>query len=367
MTSTIPVSGPHTHTINNVTSVMLKVMLALLPATVFGIYLFGWPALNIFFITIAAAVISEIFCLYLAGKPIRFFIFDGSAVLTGWLLAMTLPPWSPWWVGVVGSFFAIVIGKHVFGGIGQNIFNPAMLARVVLLISFPLELTTWTNPYPLSSATPGFLESLQITFMSHTPADFVSGASILGDIRTEVGLGHKLTEILSNNPEYTNILSGFMRGSMGETSAWLILLGGLWLMSQRLISWHIPLAMLGTVAIISSIFNLVNPEQYAGPVIHLLSGGVMLGAFFIATDYVTSPNSNMGKLIFGASCGALVYIIRTWGGYPEGVAFAVVIMNALTPLIDYYVRPRIYGYKRKGVPVKYSEKKISSLSKSDGI
>lgn len=365
MSSVTPISGPHTHTTNSVSMIMLKVMLALLPATVFGIYLFGWPALNLFVVTIAAALISEIVCLYIAGKQVKFFILDGSAILTGWLLAMTLPPWSPWWIGVVGSVFAIVVGKHVFGGIGHNIFNPAMLARVVLLISFPLEMTTWINPYPLySSISPDFFESLKITFISVAPVDSISGATVLGNIRTELGLGHSLDTIIVNNPEHNNLLTGFIKGSMGETSAYLILAGGVLLMTQRIISWHIPVAMLVSVALLSTIFNLINPQQYANALIHVFSGGVILGAFFIATDIVTSPNSNLGKIIFGAGCGILVYIIRTWGGYPEGVGFAVILMNALTPLIDYYVRPSIYGYKSKGVPAHYNEKKISSITKS---
>jgi len=365
MTNATPVSGPHTHTSNSVSKVMLKVMLALLPATAFGVYLFGWPALNLFIVTVAAALLSEIFCLYIAGKQIKIFVFDGSAILTGWLLAITLPPWSPWWIGVIGSIFAIVVGKHVFGGIGQNIFNPAMLARVVLLVSFPLEMTTWTNPYPLySTISPDFIASLKITFLSHTPIDAISGATILGDIRTELGLGHTLSEVLVKNTDHNNLLMGFTKGSMGETSAILILSGGLLLLAQRIISWHIPIAMLASIALLSTIFNFINPHVYANAWVHVFSGGAILGAFFIATDIVTSPNSNLGKVIFGAGCGVLVYIIRTWGGYPEGVAFAVILMNALTPLIDYYVRPNIYGYKSKGVPAEYTEKKISSVTKS---
>jgi electron transport complex protein RnfD len=366
MINVTPISGPHTHAVNSVSMVMLKVMIALLPATVFGIYLFGWPALNLFVVTVLAALISEIFCLYIAGKQIKIFILDGSAILTGWLLAMTLPPWSPWWIGVVGSVFAIVVGKHVFGGIGQNIFNPAMLARVVLLISFPLEMTTWINPYPLySSISPDFFESLKVTFFSLTPLDAISGATVLGDIRTELGLGHTLSEVLFKNTDHNSLVTGFIKGSMGETSALLILAGGLLLFTQRIISWHIPVAMLTTIALLATVFHIVNPEKYAGAWIHIFSGGAILGAFFIATDLVTSPNSSLGKIIFAMGCGALVYIIRTWGGYPEGVAFSVIIMNALTPLIDYYVRPQIYGYKRKGVPIEYNAKKLSSIRKSD--
>ncbi|MEJ2140804.1 MAG: RnfABCDGE type electron transport complex subunit D [Gammaproteobacteria bacterium] len=361
-----PISGPHTHAANDVQIVMLKVMFTLLPATLYGIYIFGWPALNIFAVSIIAALVSEAFCLHLLGKPIKFFLFDGSAILTGWLLAMTLPPWTPWWIAVIGSVFAIVVGKQVFGGIGQNIFNPAMLARVVLLISFPLEMTTWTSPYPLfSTSGPDFLEGLEITFLSQVPVDAVSGASILGDISTNLGMGHSLSEILVRNADSENLVNGFIKGSMGETSAILLLAGGLLLIAMRIISWHIPLAMMGSIALLAGFFHLVNPEQYASPWLHVFSGGAILGAFFIATDLVTSPNSKLGKIIFGAGCGSLVYIIRTWGGYPEGVAFAIVLMNAVTPLIDYYVRPRIYGYQRKGVAMEYDEKRIASLANTE--
>jgi electron transport complex protein RnfD len=366
MNNPSPISGPHTHAANDVQMVMLKVMFTLLPATLYGIYIFGWPALNIFVISILAALISEAFCLKLLGKPIKIFLFDGSAVLTAWLLAMSLPPWTPWWIAVIGSVFAIVIGKQIFGGIGQNIFNPAMLARVVLLISFPLEMTTWTSPYPLfSTSAPNFFEGLEVTFLSRMPVDAVSSATILGDISTRLGMGHNLNEILLHNADSGNLFSGFMKGSLGETSSVLLLIGGLLLIAMRIISWHIPAAMLGSIALLAGFFHLVNPEQYASPWLHVFSGGAILGAFFIATDLVTSPTSNLGKIIFGAGCGALVYIIRTWGGYPEGVAFAVVLMNAVTPLIDYYIRPRIYGYRKKGVAIEYSEKRISTLAKTD--
>lgn len=353
MSSSTPFSGPHTHTQQSVPKVMLSVLVALFPATVFGIYLFGWSALFLFLVTVFSALASEAICLWFANKPIKLFMMDGSALLTAWLLAMTLPPLAPWWIGVIGGSFAIMFGKHVFGGIGQNIFNPAMLARVVLLISFPLEMTTWSNPLPIGSPKAfSFFESLSITFGSNS-IDLISSASVLGHVKTELSQGHLLSDILQQGYDTSAMAIGFSNGSMGETSALLILFGAVLLLSLRIINWHIPVAMIASTAILATLFNSIDPGLYPDASFHVLSGGLMLGAFFIATDPVTSPNSNKGRLIFGASCGTLIFIIRTWGGYPEGIAFAVILMNAVTPVIDHYIRPRIYGYKSKNIPLQY--------------
>lgn len=349
----VPHSAPHTHSGNAVANVMFHVIIALLPATIFGVYIFGLPALNLLIITILSSLIAEALSLYIAGKPINFHLLDGSALLTGLLLAMSLPPWAPWWIGVFGGFFAIVLGKHVFGGLGQNVFNPAMLARVALLISFPLEMTTWVEPHPLfSSDTPAFLESLKITFFGIPNFDSVSAASVMGHVKTELTLNHGISESLATTHySIANNGIGTMAGSLGETSSLLILLGGLYILFKRIISWHIPLTMLLTIFVLSGIFNLIDSERYASPLFHLFSGGVMLGAFFIATDLVTSPNTRTGQIIFAIGIGILVYVIRTWGGYPEGLGFAILLMNAMTPLIDHYIKPRIYGRDRKGNPL----------------
>ncbi len=355
------ISGPHTHAYGGVGRIMGTVMLALAPATVFAIYLFGWPALNLLILTILSALVSEAASLWLAGKPLRPFLFDGSALLTGWLLAMTLPPWAPWWIAVLGGGFAMVIGKHVFGGIGQNVFNPAMLARVALLISFPLEMTTWVAPVPLaSSGAPNFLEGLRITFLGIPDIDALSGASILGHVKTTFTQGKALSEALIDQYANPSLTLGFIRGSLGETSALLLFLGGLFLWANRTISWYVPIAMLASVALLATSFHILNPEHYANAKFHLLSGGMMLGAFFIATDPATSPSTRNGQLLFGAGCGAVVYVIRTWGGYPEGVAFAVLLMNAATPLIDHYLRPRIYGRRRDGASLQYPPEKLAT-------
>jgi len=349
------VSGPHTHAPVSVPQVMRDVMLALLPATLFGIYLFGWPAFNLWLISLVSALAAEAGCLYLFKKPIKPFLNDGSALLTGWLIALTLPPWAPWWIAVLGVFFAVVIGKQLFGGIGQNVFNPAMLARVMLLVAFPLEMTTWISPQPLfSSQAPGFLDSLAITFGGHIPMlDGVTSATPLGHLKTELTLHHTVSEIIVEH-DLWHSLFGWTSGSLGETSAILLLLGGLFLLYRRVITWQTPVAMLLTSLLLGMLFSWINPDRYVDGFYHVLNGGAMLVAFFIATDPVTIPATASGRLLFGFGVGVIEYVIRTWGTFPEGVGFAILLMNALTPLIDHYVRPRIYGRTRRGKPLETS-------------
>ncbi|MFI3136283.1 MAG: RnfABCDGE type electron transport complex subunit D [Methylococcaceae bacterium] len=344
-------SGAHIGTRITVSHIMWQVMLALTPATVLGLYLFGWPAINLFVITVLSALFFEALCLKLAGRFARSVLLDGSALLTGWLLAMTLPPWSPWWIGVVGSGLAIILGKHVYGGLGQNLFNPAMLARVALLISFPIEMTTWVNVSPLFfTESPGIVTSWQITFGGLEHLDSVTGATTLGFIKTEFSQNHLLSDILTEYSGFLNFI-GWTRGSLGETSSLLLALGGVWLIRQGIIQWHIPIALLLTVTLLSSIFHLLDNQHYVSPLLHLNSGAIVCVAFFIATDYVTSPNTPTGCLVFGAGCGLLIFVIRTWGAYPEGAGFAILLMNAATPLIDTYIKPRIYGRDHKGKPI----------------
>jgi len=351
------VSGPHTHGARSVSRTMVLVMLALLPATLFGVYIYGWPAFNLLVVTVVAAIAAEAASLKLAGKPTRPYLADGSAALSGWLLAMTLPPWAPWWIGVVGALLAIIVGKQVFGGIGQNLFNPAMVARVALLVAFPLEMTAFVKPQPLlGTGAPDFLHGLWITFGSGVQVDAVSSASILGHIKTEIGRHVPLDTALTGVADTLTRFIGYMPGSLGETSALLIALGGAYLLVKRIITWHIPVALIATLVSLAMLFHWLNPSVYAGPLVHLLSGATLLGACFIATDPVTSPVTSRGQLLFGAGCGALVFTIRTWAGYPEGMAFSVMLMNALTPLIDHYIRPRVYGRDRSGEPLVYARK-----------
>ncbi|HEX6734855.1 MAG TPA: RnfABCDGE type electron transport complex subunit D, partial [Azonexus sp.] len=347
-----PVPAPHTVTSNNPGRIMATVMAALLPATLYGFWLYGWPAIYLWIVTVGFAVFGEFFVLRLRNRAAGPVLLDGSAVLTGWLLAVSLPPWAPWWIGAFGGLFATTLAKQAFGGLGQNLFNPAMVARVALLISFPVQMTAWVGPAPLFAVgSPGPLEGLLILLKGITPAfDALTSATTLGFAKTELSRGVDLLQSAAETPALSYL--GSRPGSMGETAAWLIAGGGVAMIFLRIISWHIPLAMLAGLALPAAILHAVDPTHYLDATSHVLSGGAMLGAFFIATDYVTSPNSPLGKLVFGAGCGLLTYVIRTWAGYPEGIAFAVLLMNSLTPIIDTYCKPRVYGRDRKGVPLK---------------
>jgi Na+-translocating ferredoxin:NAD+ oxidoreductase subunit D len=345
-------AGPFTHTANSVTRTMGWVLAALAPATAYGLWLFGWPALILFAVTLLSALAAEAAMLKLLGQPVRARLWDGSALLTGWLLAASLPPWAPWWVGALGSVVAIVLGKHLFGGLGQNPFNPAMVARVVLLISFPVQMTLWVAPAPLGSpAAPTFTEALAISGGTAPVPDHLSAATALGSLRTELARGVPVSQSSTRLPPPEQLARGAEGGSLGETSAALLLAGGLLLLALRIISWQTPVGLLGTLGALAAASHALDPARFASMPIHLLSGGAMLGAFFIATDYVTSPVSRNGQLLFGAGIGALTWVIRSLGGYPEGLAFAVLIMNALVPLIDRKLRPRVFGRSRRGQPL----------------
>lgn len=338
-------ASPHARSVNSVSAVMFKVMAALVPATAFAFYLFGSPAFWLWLITILASLAGEAACLKMAGKPVRSTLTDGSAILTGWLLAISLPPWAPWWIGVVGGLFATTLGKQAFGGIGSNLFNPAMIARIALLVSFPVQMTHWVVP----AGAPGLLDGLRITMGQIPVPDAMTSASLLGWTKTDLSRGVDLLH--THLPGHVFSLVGTRVGSLGETSAWLIALGGCALLLMRIISWHIPVAMLVGLGIPALIGHAADPARYLDMTTHLMSGGAILGAFFIATDYVTSPTSRAGQLVFGLGCGFLTWVIRTYGGYPEGVAFAVLLMNALTPAIDRLIKPRIYGRTAGGKPI----------------
>ncbi len=346
----LPAHAPHAHAGMTVARSMRLVMLALLPATLFAFWLNGWPAVFLWAVTVASAAIAEFFSLRLSGRPAAPALADGSAVLTGWLLALSLPAWAPWWIGALGALFAVVVVKQVFGGLGQNLFNPAMAARVMLLIAFPVELTTWVLPAPwFSGHALSLSQSFALTFLGEMPVSFdaLSSATTLGHVKTELTRHIPVTEALAAHPHsLADGLIGLHGGSLGETAALLIAAGGIALIALRVITWHIPLAMLAGVALPAFFFSAHDPARYLDAGTHLLSGGLMLGAFFIATDPVTSPGTRRGQLIFGFGCGLLTWLIRTFGGYPEAVAFAVLLMNSLTPVIDRYVRPRVYGHAR---------------------
>lgn len=350
MSTVIEKAAPFTHAPTSVQRTMTLVLAALVPATAFDIWLFGWPALFMFVLTIGFCLGLEALCLHLTHKPLQPTLFDGSAALTGWLLAMSLPPWAPWWLCLIAALFAICLAKHVFGGLGQNVFNPAMVGRVAVLVSFPLQMTAWIKP----NAAPGFADSLAITFGHFSGLDTVSAASALGYVKTELSKGVPVSQSMAefaNHFSLVDMLTGSHPGSFGETSAVLILLGGLVLLYKRVISWHIPVAVLGTLFALGTVFSALDPARFTSGTFQLVSGATFLGAFFIATDYVTSPVSKQGQLVYGFGIGFLTWVIRTFAGYPEGMAFAVLLMNALTPIIDTHVRPRAFGRTRKGEPL----------------
>lgn len=353
------VASPHAHAGSTVSRTMLRVQLALTPATAYAFWIFGWPAFFLWAITLASCLFFEFLCLRLTGaRNIGRTLGDSSALLTGWLLALTLPPWAPWWVGVMGAFIAIVIGKQVFGGLGQNVFNPAMVARVALLISFPLPLTQWVVPLPLTSlGAPGFIEGLQITLGTLPLPDAMASASLLGYAKTELSRGTDLISALASGHSPALSLAGIRAGSLGESASLLLLAGGLFMLATGVIRWQIPLAVFVGLAVPAAIGHALDPAHYMGAIPHVLSGAAVLGAFFIATDYVTSPTTAPGQLIFGVGVGLLTWVIRTYGGYPEGMAFAVLLMNAFTPVIDRYTKPRILGRTRAGKPLDIPAKK----------
>ena len=329
--------APHFHSGDSVRKNMLLVIIALLPAYVVSILAFGWGAIITTAISIAACVLFE----WLIAKFIlkqKSTIGDLSAVLTGLLLAFNLPSSLPWWIVVIGALVAIGVAKMSFGGLGQNLFNPALVGRVFLLISFPAQMTTWPVPQ-------GFATSY---------VDATTGATPLAAIKTLLDQGaaeNKVSEALQALPKAWDMLIGWMGGSLGEVSALLLLAGGVFLIITRVITWHIPVSILATVALFAAVTGWAGmlPEglctcQYT--MLSLCTGGMMLGAWFMATDYVTSPMSNWGKIIFGIGIGLIVMVIRTWGAYPEGMSFAILIMNACVPLLN-LIRPKRFGEKKK--------------------
>lgn len=349
-------SSPHAHGGDTIRVMMLTVILALLPAAAVSVYLFGWLALLLILLCMGAAVATEAVCLKLMGKPLST-LFDNSAALTGLLLALTLPALTPWWMAMLGSIFAIVLGKQIYGGIGYNIFNPALSARVILLISFPLQMTSWL--VPMSAATPPVdlydLSTCLTLFFAgpgalHSSLDAISMASPLGHVKTEWTLGVPVDASLSAyHYSYLNAFLGFEAGSIGETSVLALLIGGVFLLARHSITWHIPFSYLATVALLAALFNAIDPAHFAPPMFHLFAGGLMLCAFFMATDPVSSPVTPLGQIVFGVGCGLLTWSIRSFGGYPEGAMFSVLLMNCAVPLIDHYCRPRVYGHDGRHV------------------
>ncbi len=303
-------ASPHLHKGESVSRIMWMVAISLLPAGIAGVIIFGLSALSVIILAVVSALVTE-WILQISTKR-KITIFDGSAVITGLLLAYNLPPKVPFWLPIIGAFFSIAIGKQIFGGLGQNIFNPALVGRVFLMASWPKYMTSFTVPLSYDATTQA------------TPLMLLKEG--------------KFAEHIS----YGNLFLGLRGGCIGEVCILALILGAAFLFWKKYISWHIPITYIVTVGIFTYLFG---PSGFLSGdwLFHILSGGLILGAFFMATDYVTSPLTRKGQIVFGIGCGILTAIIRLWGGYPEGVSYAILIMNAATPLVDRYTKNRIYG------------------------
>ena len=324
MSQLIVSSAPHIHGNDSVRRNMLNVIIALCPAYVVSVLAFGWSVLITTAISVAACVVFEYVFTRFVFKQ-KSTIGDLSAILTGLLLAFNLPSNLPWWQVLIGAFVAIVVAKLSFGGLGQNIFNPALVGRVFLLIAFPVQMTTWPRPL-------GFDTSYVQAVSGATPLSLMKDA-----------LKKHNAEILDQLPSLWDMTLGFIGGSFGEVSALLLLVGGIYLICTKTITWHIPVSILATVFCVSGLMYVGGMQGAAAPWYHLVSGGLMLGAIFMATDYVTSPMTAVGQIIYGVGIGLIVVVIRTWGAYPEGVSFAILIMNACTPLLNTYLHPKRFA------------------------
>ncbi|NLO51542.1 MAG: RnfABCDGE type electron transport complex subunit D [Bacteroidales bacterium] len=330
MKSLLTISGsPHIHADESVRKIMFTVFYAMIPAMLVSLYFFGLDALRLLLLSVAACVAIE----YLIQKYILkgdLTINDGSAIVTGVLLAFNVPANLPWWIIIIGAVVAIGIAKMAFGGIGKNPFNPALVARVFLLMSFPAQMTSWPVPQPNFPLT-----------------DVITGATPLGMLKgmsyENIPAPEALQQIMGDAPNYINYLIGFQGGSLGEISAIALLLGAVYMFFRRVITWHIPISYLVSAIGFAAIMWWIDPSQYVNPLFHLVTGGLMLGIFFMATDMVSSPMSARGQIVYGVGCGVITMVIRFWGSYPEGVSFAILIMNAFAPLINNAFKPVRFG------------------------
>ncbi len=344
-------SSPHVRVKRNTANIMMWVALCLLPGIAVQTYFFGYGVLIQVVFAIMLAWLFEALVMLVRKRPILPSLQDNSALVTGMLIAVAIPPLSPWWLLAIGLFFAIVIGKHLYGGLGQNLFNPAMVAYVVLLISFPVQMTSWVTPESITHVHMHFADCLKLFFTGFNAdglslqqvragIDGVTMATPLDTFKTSIKAGHLSSEIMQQ-PVFA--------GLAGVGWQWVniaFLLGGLLLVRLRIVQWQIPIAMLASLLIVSTLCSLIAPGTTASPIMHLLSGATMLGAFFIATDPVTASTTTKGRIIYGAFIGLVIFLIRSWGGFPDGVAFAVLLANMAVPLIDYYTKPRTYGHVR---------------------
>lgn len=315
--------SPHVHTDDSTRKIMYRVVYALIPALIWSVFVFGLDALRVTAIAIVACLgIEYVIQKYL--MKVKPSIYDGSALVTGVLLAFNVPASIPWWIIIIGAIASIGIGKLSFGGLGSNIFNPALVGRVFLLISFPVQMTNW----PVNQ---------------QSGVDGVTAATPLGILKEGLMNGTPVSQLLPELPSTSDMLLGNISGSLGEISALVLILGGLYMLYKKVITWETPVSIIGSVAVVASIFWIVDPESYVNPVYHLFSGGLMLGAIYMATDMVSSPMTSRGQIIYGVGIGVITILIRLFGAYPEGISFAILIMNAFTPLINNYVKPKRFG------------------------
>ena len=323
-------ASPHVHSARTSKKVMYDVLYALIPAFLVSVYVFGLSALIVTSVAVVSCILFEyVIQKYLLKTVVT--VSDGSALITGILLAFNVPSSLPIWMIIVGSLIALGVAKLSFGGLGYNIFNPALVGRVFLLVSFPVQMTSWPTPVENNL----------------TLVDAVTGETTLGMIKEGLMYGETMSTISEKLPSIMDLLLGITSGSVGEMSALALLLGGAFMLARKVITWHIPITVLATIAIMTGIFWLVDPEQYANPLIHVLSGGAILGAFYMATDLVTSPMTKKGMIIFSIGIGVITVVIRLFGAYPEGISFAIIIMNAFVPLINTYFKPRRFGSRIK--------------------
>lgn len=343
-------SSPHLSRRFQTSTLMQRVLFCALPGVAVQCFFFGWGTLVQLSIAISVALLCEAGVLALRKRPIVNTLKDNSALLTALFIGIAVPPLAPWWLTLLGAMFAIIIVKHLYGGLGHNIFNPAMAAYVMLLISFPVQMTSWVAPSTLASYQPDLLASLQLIFLGGSQVDItayklgfdgIAMATPLDTLKTDLSMGLTSTESLSKS-----IFSdGFGIGWFWVNMAYLA--GGLLMIKLKLIRWHISVGLLGALFICASVGFMLNPDTHAGPLFHLFSGATMLAAFFIATDPVTAATSVRGRLIFGGLIGLLVYVIRTYGGYPDAYAFAILLANLCAPFIDHYIKPRAYGHRAR--------------------
>lgn len=336
------ISSPHTHSVSSVEVIMRQVMIALVPGILLSMIYFGVGVLVQCVIAIIFALLAEAFVLKCCKQKIIPSLKNGTAIVTALLFALTISPYTPWWVNLCGIAFAIIVAKHLFGGLGNNPFNPAMAGYVFVLLCFPVKMAYWPDLSGFNEQELTFWQNISVIFSGLSTGqelDAISGATPLTNMKVELGLMTMVSEIKMNS------LYGGLGGKGWEWIGVAYLAGGIFLLINKVIRWQIPVTVLATIFIVSLLFNFIDSDVYPSALFQLFTGGTMLCAFFIATDPASSSTTAKGKIIYAIGIGLLIYTIRTWGSYPDGIAFAILIMNALVPLIDYYTRPKVLGEK----------------------